>query len=144
MDHPTLLKIFAGTTLETSDKSYSFVSIPVEHWAELLTKLNNPEFISITKLNDKEISLIVETEMWENSDIPFSFKINNNWRLFNFSGEGFIEIVGYVSKISLLLAQNNITIMTFSTYHMFHLLVKEEDFAKTQAILKIFLRQATT
>ncbi|MEW5820690.1 MAG: ACT domain-containing protein [Cyanobacteriota bacterium] len=142
MQNPKLLKLFAETKLESPETNFSYVSIPVKYWSEVVSKIEPENFVSITKDSDKEISLIIATDTWEKLDKgSIKYLISSNWRKFTFSGEGLMEIVGYLSKISLLLAQNNISMMPFSTYHRFNLLVKESDYNKAQAILKIFLRQ---
>lgn len=142
MQNSRLLKIFAESKIETSDKIYSFVSIPVKHWSDLIVMLSEDEFVSITKDREEEISCIIETEKWEAIDKKaIQFSISSNWRLFSLFGEGLMETPGYLAKICLLLAQNNITLMAFSTFKKSHIFVKCPDYSKAQAILKIFLTQ---
>ena len=143
MQNPKLLKLFAESKLETNTTSYSFISIPVKHWDELIKLIPEREFFSVTKDREAEISLILETDTWESLDKgSLTATSTPGWRLFSLFGEGLMETAGYLAKICLLLAQNNISIMAFSTCQKSHLFVKEEDYAKAQAILKIFLSQS--
>lgn len=142
MNNAQLLKIFAETRLETSSYQYSIISLDVHCWDLVLKNINPDEFISVTKERDEEISLIIATEKWESFPKEgIDYISSDEWRLLTFTGQGLLEIVGYLAKLSVLLAQNNISILAFSTFNKSHLLVREEDYNKAQAILKIFLNQ---
>lgn len=143
MNNHEAIKLFAETKLETSPKTFSIVSIPVKYLESLMKILpTDGDFLSLTKDRNDEISLIIETDKWKSLDKgSIHSACSDNWRLFSFYSEGLIEIVGYLAKICVLLAQNNINLMAFSTYQKSHLMVKEADYNKTQAILKIFLNQ---
>lgn len=142
MQSPELLKLFAESVLNTSEKVYTFISIPVSYWQDVLMLVPANEFLSITKDREDEISMIVETDIWESIDTSsLEFISSDGWKLFSLYGEGLMDAAGYLAKICLLLAQNDITLMAFSTFKKSHLLVKDGDYKKAQAILKIFLSQ---
>jgi len=142
MNNAKLLKIFLETELSVCPIYYSILSIPVEYWNNLMGTVSTEKFLSLTKDHDDEISIIISSDQVEKiTEASIPFEASHEWRLFSFKGEGLIEISGYLSKLCIMLAQNNISIMAFSTYQKSQLLVQNQDFDKAQAILKIFLRQ---
>lgn len=142
LNNSELLKIFSKTKLILSEHEYSVVSISVKYWDYVIKNIEPAEFVSITKDREDEISIILPSDSWQKVDktsLPnFSSK---KWRLISFEGEGLIDLVGYLAKLSLLLAQNDITLLAFSTYKKSNFLVKATDYDRALAIFRIFLRQ---
>lgn len=142
MNNTKLLQIFAETELIISPIHYSILSIPIIYWNKLTNIVESDDFLSITKDHNDEISIIIPANQLDKLiEGSISFQASNDWRLFSFKGEGLLEISGYLAKLCVMLAQNNISIMAFSTYQKSQLLVQNKDFDMAQAILKIFLRQ---
>lgn len=142
LNNSELLKIFSKTKLILSENEYTVVSIPVKFWGFVIKHIEPGEFVSITKDREDEISIILPSLIWDKIDqtsLPnFS---SGNWKLLSFEGEGLMDLVGYLAKLSLLLAQNDITLLAFSTYKKSNFLVKATDYDRALAIFRIFLRQ---
>ena len=73
---------------------------------------------------DEELSLVCRTE-----DTPReTIEREDGWRGFRIQGVLDFSLIGILSKISGILAENNIGIFAVSTYNTDYILVKEESF----------------
>ncbi len=94
-------------------------------------RLNNDEpipawclasgFFSITRTDD-ELSIVCEQ-----ADIPDSITCENNWRLLKVLGPLDFSLVGILSRISKVLADESISIFAISTYDTDYILLKDKD-----------------
>lgn len=85
-------------------------------------------FISRT---DEEISLVCRTE-----DTPANATVRDDgWRGFRIQGTLDFSQIGILSKLSGILAQNEIGLFAVSTYNTDYILVKEENFEKAMKAL---------
>lgn len=81
---------------------------------------------------DYEISLVCKTE-----DVPFDvITRDDGWCGFYFDEILDFSLIGILSKISAVLAENNIGIFAVSTYNTDYILVKSENFDKAVSVLK--------
>ena len=80
---------------------------------------------------DEEISLVCITD-----SVPSeTLEREDGWRAFRIKGTLDFSLVGILSKISKILADNNIGIFAVSTYNTDYILVKEENFERALALL---------
>ena len=88
------------------------------------------EFYFIGK-TDEEISLVCRTE-----DTPANtVERDDGWKGFRIEGVLDFSLIGILSKISGILADNKIGIFAVSTYNTDYILVKKENFDKALAVL---------
>lgn len=88
------------------------------------------EFYFIGK-TDEEISLVCKTD-----DTPEStLERDDGWRGFRIQGVLDFSLIGILSKLSGILADNSIGIFAVSTYNTDYILVKEENFEKALSVL---------
>ena len=88
------------------------------------------EFYFIGK-TDEELSLVCKTE-----DTPFhTTERDDGWRGFRIQGVLDFSMIGILSKLSGILADNRIGIFAVSTYNTDYILVKEENFERALAVL---------
>lgn len=81
---------------------------------------------------DEEISLVCKT-----SDCPSdTLERDDGWKGFRIEGVLDFSLIGILSKISAILAENKIGIFAVSTYNTDYILVKEENFGKAMEVLK--------
>ncbi|MDF2984548.1 MAG: amino acid-binding protein [Eubacterium sp.] len=81
----------------------------------------NSHFFSITKTAD-ELSIVCNQD-----NIPKGIKCEKDWRILKVEGILDFSLIGILSSISSILAFNNISIFTISTYDTDYILVKEKD-----------------
>lgn len=89
------------------------------------------EFYFIGKTGE-EISLVCQTK-----DVPQkTIERNDGWRGLKVQGILDFSLIGILSKLSGILAENKIGIFVVSTYNTDYLLVKEKDFASAAEALQ--------
>ncbi len=79
------------------------------------------EIFSITK-TDEELSIICLQK-----NIPAGIRFENSWRVLKIEGPLDFSLVGILSRISGILAEQNISIFAISTYDTDYILVKENN-----------------
>ena len=80
---------------------------------------------------DEEISLVCRTE-----DTPsHTTERDDGWKGFRIQGVLDFSLIGILSKLSSILAENNIGIFAVSTYNTDYILVKSENFPKALSVL---------
>lgn len=90
----------------------------------------NKEFYFIGK-TDEEISLVCITE-----DTPINTtERDDGWKGFRIEGVLDFSMIGILSKLSNILADNKIGIFAVSTFNTDYILVKEENFEKALNVL---------
>ena len=91
----------------------------------------NTEFCFIGK-TDQELSLVCKTE-----DTPSdTIERDDGWRGFRIEGVLDFSLIGILSKLSDVLAENKIGIFAVSTYNTDYILVKSENYDKAINVLK--------
>ncbi len=99
---------------------------------EDLSEVNySDEFCFIGK-TDEELSVVCSTNLVPKNVI----ECDNGWKAFRIEGVLDFSLIGILSKISTLLAENKIGIFAISTYNTDYILTKEENFNKSIKILE--------
>lgn len=81
---------------------------------------------------DEENSLVCIT-----SDVPANSTVcDNGWKAFRIQGVLDFSLIGILSKISTLLAENKIGIFAVSTYNTDYILTKQENYDRALDILQ--------
>ena len=89
------------------------------------------EYCFLSK-TDEELSLVCSTKSVPNNIV----ECDNDWRAFRIQGILEFSLIGILSKISTLLAEDKIGIFAISTYNTDYILTKEENFNRAIAILR--------
>ena len=80
---------------------------------------------------DEEISLVCKTD-----DVPQNtIERDDGWRGFRIQGVLDFSLIGILSKLSAILAENGIGIFAISTFNTDYILVKAENFEKALKVL---------
>ena len=88
------------------------------------------EFFFLGK-TDEELSLVCRTE-----DVPTATtERDDGWKGFRIEGVLEFSMIGILSKLSGILAENEIGLFAVSTYNTDYILVKEANFAKAPEVL---------
>ena len=82
---------------------------------------------------DEEISLVCKTENTPQNTIDR----DDGWKGFRIQGVLDFSLIGILSKISTILANNKIGIFAVSTYNTDYILVKEENYDKALNVLAL-------
>jgi len=92
--------------------------------------INKSEFYSITQTNN-ELSIVCYQE-----NVPVSVKSEKDWKIITIDEKLDFSLIGIISRISTLLAENKISIFVISTFDTDYILIKQENFEKTIKLLK--------
>mgnify|MGYP000007844129 CR=1 FL=1 len=91
----------------------------------------NDEFIFVGK-TDNELSVVCGMESIPNN----CTHIDRGWIGFRIQGELDFSLIGIISKLSAILAENKIGIFTVSTYDTDYILVKKEKIEEAKEALR--------
>ncbi|MBR5975192.1 MAG: ACT domain-containing protein [Clostridiales bacterium] len=89
------------------------------------------EFVFVGK-TDEELSLVCRTEAVPGN----TTERDDGWKAFRIEGVLDFSLIGILSKISGILAENEIGIFAVSTYNTDYILVKEENFERAMEALE--------
>lgn len=90
----------------------------------------NTEFYFIGR-TDEEISLVCKTE----NTPAATTERDDGWRGFRIEGVLDFSLIGILSKLSGILAENSIGIFAVSTFNTDYILVKGENFERAMTVL---------
>jgi uncharacterized protein len=89
------------------------------------------EYVFFSK-TDEEFSLVCRSESVPNDCIA----VEEGWKGFRVQGELDFSLIGILSKLSSILADEGISIFAISTYNTDYILVKEDKFADAMDALR--------
>ena len=93
--------------------------------------INLSEDICFVGKTDEELSLVCRTE-----NTPAETTVRDDgWRGFRIEGVLDFSLIGILSKLSTILAENHIGIFAVSTYNTDYILVKDESFDRAMDVL---------
>ena len=98
---------------------------------EKVTDIDMNSDIYFIGKTDEELSLVCRTE-----DVPENtVERDDGWRGFRIEGVLAFSLIGILSKLSTILAENQIGIFAVSTFNTDYILVKEEYFDRAMDVL---------
>jgi len=116
-------------------KNY-FKNSKVYVWKETfaIIKAKKPFTNAFVNIIDKnETTVIVEQSKYDEENV---IDIEKDWKILTFDMILPFGLVGFLAKVSKVLADEKIPIFAISAYSTDHILVKEKDLAKTEERLK--------
>jgi len=105
-------------------------------WKETfaIIKSKKPYPNAFANIIDKnETTVIIEQSKHNNEDI---IEIEKDWKILTFDMILPFGLVGFLAKVSKVLADEKIIIFSISAYSTDHILVKEKDLARAEEKLK--------
>jgi hypothetical protein len=76
----------------------------------------------------KEITVIMDQEKIHEDDV---LQMDSNWKLITFDMVLPLQTIGFLAKVTTVLADEHISVCALSTYSTDHILVKERDLLTT-------------
>jgi len=136
----SMLPFFADTKLIVHPDDYVLVSVPPDQGAEAHRLWLRP-FSSVT-YDHGEVSLVVRASEWTVNESRFSgAKVEGPYTLITFDVVLNLALVGYLSVVSSLLAEEGVSIYVLSTYLRDHILVRKMDSEKAvEALTRLIER----
>jgi hypothetical protein len=105
-------------------------------WKETfaIIKAKKPYPKAFANVIDKnETTVIIEQSKFNDEDV---IEIEKDWKILTFDMVLPFGLVGFLAKVSKVLADENIPIFAISAYSTDHILVKEKDLARAKEKLK--------
>lgn len=97
-----------------------------------LPEVNSNSAFFFLEKTDEEISLVCPTE-----DVPLLVtEKEDGWKAFRIQGTLDFSLIGILSKIATLLAENSISIFAISTFNTDYILTKSEQYEKALTLLE--------
>ena len=100
-------------------------------WDEIfaIAQTEKPLVNAFAVIQDKkEITVIMDQEKIHEDDV---IQMDNNWKLITFDMVLPLQTIGFLAKVTTVLADAHISVCAISTYSTDHILVKEQDLIKT-------------
>jgi len=103
-----------------------------ETFAIIKSKKSYPNaFVNIIDKN--ETTVIIEQSKYDDEDV---IEIEKDWKVLTFDMVLPFELVGFLAKVSKVLADEKIPLFAISAYSTDHILVKEKDLARAKKKLQ--------
>lgn len=122
------------TRVEVAPCTYYLVGMRHEDWARVL---ENPELsprrdASFMLLRDKhEVTLLLEEEDWQVMRYAArDARVEKDFRLVTFDIELEWDVVGYLRRVTEILAEADVPVGALSAFSRDHLLIKQDDLAR--------------
>lgn len=137
------IELLKSAKIEVAPETFFLVSLPHKDW---LTLLENPELsprmsAPFMIFRDKwEVTLLLdEIDFGTIRHAVRDAKTEGNFRLLSFDVELDFNVVGFLAKVSSILAEAEISIVALSAFSRDHLLIKQQDLAKVLKILSEYV-----
>ena len=139
MDHmpsEDMIPVFASTKLRLHPVKYMIVSLPVEEKEKALELFKPLEPFSSITVDTEEVSLILGEEDWNAIKDNFGeYLVEGPYSAITFDIVLDLGLVGFLSVVSAVLADEGVSIYAVSTYLRDHILVKSEDSDRAMKVL---------
>jgi len=129
------IDMFTKETLKVKLENY-FKKGKVYVWKEtfVIIKAKKPSINAFANIIDhNETTVIIEQSKYNDEDV---IEIEKDWKILTFDMILPFGLVGFLAKISQLLADEKISIFAISTYSTDHLLIREKDLTRAEEKLK--------
>jgi len=103
-----------------------------ESFAIVKAKAAMPDAFAVTN-DQSEITVVIDQSKIKEESI---ISVDKDWKILTFDMTLPLELVGFLSKISRVMADRNISIFVISAYSTDHILVKEKDLAEAVSALR--------
>ncbi len=135
MEHSAeTIELLRKTRVEISPETYFLIGLRKEDWARVL---ENPELsprgeVPYMVLVDQfEVTLLIDQTDWQTMRHAVrDAKVEGGFRLMTFDIELGWDVVGYLARVSEILAQAGVSVGAFSAFSRDHFLIKQNDLAK--------------
>ncbi|MFH2112787.1 MAG: ACT domain-containing protein [Candidatus Bathyarchaeota archaeon] len=131
-----MLPVFAGTVVKEHPDDYMVVSIGPGYAEEARRRLSRLQPFSSVTYDHSEVSVVLRSSEWANLKHHFpGAMVEGPYRIITFDIVLDLSLVGFLSVVSGLLAENGVSIYALSTYLRDHILVRKGDAPKAVELL---------
>ena len=140
-----LMPIFASMKLKLHPRDHMIVSLPLDEKVKALDLYKSLEPFNSITVDSEEVSLVLSVDDWENMRPNFyEYLAEGPYRVITFDIVLDLNLVGFLSVVSAVLAEAGISIYTISTYLRDHILIKSKEAAEAMRLLEKLIRRSNT
>ncbi len=139
MSSTSVEELLRRTKVEVAPATFFLVGLRHEDWRRML---ENPELspradAAVMLLRDAfEVTLLLEEEDWRTMRYAArDARVEGNFRLVTLNIELAWNIVGYVARVTEILAAAGITVGVLSAFSRDHLLIKQDELPRALRVL---------
>ncbi len=120
-----MVPVFAATKLKLHPEEFTLVSLPVSEKEKALELFKSVEPFSTISVDHAEVSLILTEPEWNEMSSQFEkYESDGPYRAITFDIVLDLNLIGFLSVVSTVLAEEGISIFAVSTFLRDHILVK--------------------
>jgi hypothetical protein len=135
-------RILSETVVKEHADDYRVVSIKLDEEAKARSLLRDLQPFSSVTYDNNEVSVVLRASDWERLQGEFSgFDEAGPYKLLTFDIVLDLSIVGFLSVVSAMLAEEGVSIYAISTYLRDHILVRKEDSPRAVAALRKLIEE---
>ena len=136
-------RILSDTVVKEHPDEYKVVSIKLDEEAKARNLMRDLQPFSSVTYDNNEVSVVLRASDWEKLKGEFSgFDESGLYRLLTFDIVLDLSIVGFLSVVSAVLAEDGISIYAISTYLRDHILIRKEDSQRAVAALRKLIEES--
>lgn len=125
MPSSEMVPFFASTKLKIHTEKFTLVSLPVSEREKALELFKSVEPFSTLSVDHAEVSLILTIPEWNEMSSQFmKYESDGPYRAITFDIVLDLNLIGFLSVVSAVLAEEGISIYAISTFLRDHILVK--------------------
>lgn len=135
----TVADLLRETKIEVSPATFAVIGISHQDWARLL---ENPELsprvdaVFMILRDDKEVTLMMEEDDWQRvRHAVRDARVERDFRLLTFDVELPWNVVGYLARVTEILAAAGVSVGALSSFSRDHLLIKQDQLGNALRIL---------
>jgi hypothetical protein len=135
-------RILSEAVVKEHTDDYRVVSIKLDEEAKARSLLRDLQPFSSVTYDNNEVSVVLRASDWERLKGEFSgFDEAGPYKLLTFDIVLDLSIVGFLSVVSAVLAEEGVSIYAISTYLRDHILVRKEDSPRAVAALRKLIEE---
>ena len=145
MPTPEMITVFAATKLKLHPEVFTLVSLPLSNKNKALELFKEVSPFSTISVDHSEVSLILNEQDWMKIQDNFTkYNKEGPYKAITFDVVLDLNLVGFLSIVSAILAEEEISIFAVSTFLRDHILVKESESSKAIQVLDNLIHRCIT
>jgi hypothetical protein len=142
---PEMMPVFASTKIRLHPDEFIIASLPLSEKERTLEAFKILEPFSSITVDHAEVSLILRTSYWDKIEHLFeSSEADGPYSAITFDIVLNLSLVGFLSIVSAVLAEAEISIYALSTYLRDHILIKSAQADEAVRVLDDLIMRCQT
>jgi hypothetical protein len=145
MPTPDMIPVFAATKLKLHPEKFTLVSLPLSEKDKALELFKEVSPFSTISVDHSEVSLVLSVQDWMTMQGNFEqYKKEGPYKAITFDIVLDLNLIGFLSIVSAILAEEKISIFAVSTFLRDHILVKEDEHLLALQVLNNLIQRCNT